>query len=153
MTQPSGYSSPEEALAAIARDTASAGPAADAALAWQQEAEALTGTGTAEDGHVRAVVDVQGMLTGLVVGDAVAARGGRAVTAAVRTALRGAQEDVRRAARESAERAWGPGSATAEAFGAEVDRATPLVEIEPPESDGRTMPGDRPGGPTTGGTW
>ncbi len=148
-----GYSTPEETLSAIAEASAAAGPQAERARAWQHEVEGLTGTGTAEAGRVRAVVDVQGMLTGLAVGDAVAARGGRAVTTAVRTALRAAQLAVRTEAAGSAERAWGPGSATAEAFRAEVERATPLVEVEPPETDGRSMPGGTPQGPTTGGTW
>ncbi|MBM6400556.1 YbaB/EbfC family nucleoid-associated protein [Phycicoccus sonneratiae] len=153
MTQPRGYSGPEEALAAIAQDVAGAGPAADAARAWQHEVEALTGTGTAEAGRVRAEVDVQGMLTGLVVGDVVASRGGRVVTAAVRTALRQAQESVREKAARSAEAAWGPGSATAEAFRAEVEAATPLVEALPSETDGRTIPGSGPQSPRQGGTW
>ncbi len=148
-----GYSTPEETLAAVAEATAAAGPQAERAQAWQREVEALTATGTAEAGRVRAVVDVRGMLTGLAVGDVVAARGGRAVTAAVRTALRAAQEGVRGRAAASAEEAWGAGSATAVAFRAEVERATPLVEVEPPETDGRSMPGAPPQGPTHGGTW
>lgn len=151
--EPRGYSTPEETLAAIDAQAAAAGPAADAAIAWQHEVEALTGTGSAEGGHVRAEVDVQGMLTGLVVGDVVASRGGRVVTAALRAALRSAQESVREKAARSAEEAWGPGSPTVAAFRAEVERATPLIEVEPPETDGRSMPGDRPQGPTTGGTW
>ncbi len=148
-----GYSTPEETLAAIAAATAAAGPQAERARTWQHEVEALTATGTAEAGRVRVVVDVQGMVTGLAVGDGVAARGGRAVTAAVRTALRAAQEGVRERAAASADEAWGAGSATAAAFRAEVERATPLVEVEPPETDGRSMPGGTPQGPTNGGTW
>ncbi|MBT9254248.1 YbaB/EbfC family nucleoid-associated protein [Phycicoccus sp. MAQZ13P-2] len=153
MTEPRGYSGPEEALAAIAHDTAQAGPSADKALAWQREAESLTGTGTSEGGHVRAEVDVQGMLTGLVVADVVAARGGRVVTRAVRAALRAAQESVREKAARSAEDAWGAGSATAAAFRAEVEQATPLVRVDPPETDGRSIPGRGPRTPAPGGTW
>ena len=102
---------------------------------------------------MRAHVDVRGLLTGLVVGDVVASRGGRVVTAAVRAALRAAQESVREQAARSAEETWGPGSATVAAFRAEVERATPLIEIDPPETDGRSMPGEGTPGPTAGGTW
>lgn len=156
MTDIGGTQHEAEVLARITAETDAAHEKAVSAERWRHEVESVTGTGRAEGGHVRAVVDVQGMLTGLVVGDVVASRGGRVVTAAVRTALRAAQEDVRRRAVESAEAAWGPGSATATAFGAEVERATPLVEAGEP-GGGPEHPGagpGRPAGPSTnGGTW
>lgn len=146
-----GYSSPQEALAAIAQQSAAVTEHQERALAWQREVEGLVGSGRSEDGRVRAEVDVQGLVTGLVVDDAVASRGGRAVTAAVRLALRAAQEDVRERAARSAEGAWGPGSATAEAFRQEVTSATPLVAVEP-DDGGPVSGGAGPAAPT-GGTW
>lgn len=154
MSQPRGYSSPEEALAAIARETAQAGPDADRARAWSAEVAALEGTGSAAKGHVRATVDVQGLVTGLAVSDELAARGGTAVTAALQQAVRAAQESVRDQAVRSSEALWGPDSATTQAFRREVETATRPVEVEP-------LPGDDPGTPPPpsrgpqhdGGTW
>lgn len=153
MSSPRGYSSPQEALAAIARQTAQAGPDADRAQAWSAEVAALEGTGSSARGHVRATVDVQGLLTGLAVTDEMAGRGGTAVTAAVQQALRGAQESVRDQAVRSSERVWGPDSATTQAFRSEVETATRPVEVEPLPTDG---PGEVPpprGPQHDGGTW
>lgn len=154
MSNQRGYSGPEEALAAIEAQAATAEPRAAHARAWSDEVAAIQGMGVAEHGDVRATVDIQGLLTGLSVSDAVAARGGRVATAAIQRAVRQAQESVRQQAVESSERAWGPDSPTSHAFRGEVEAATPLVEVEPLASDGRSLPGDddtRPSG--DGGTW
>ncbi len=153
MSQPRGYSSPQEALAAIAAQTAQAGPNADRARAWSEEVAALEGTGTAARGHARATVDVQGLLTGLAVSDELAGRGGTAVTAALQQAVRAAQDSVRDQAVRSSELAWGPGSATTQAFRGEVEAATRPVEVDPLPTAG---PGDEPprrGPRHDGGTW
>lgn len=154
MSDQRGYAGPEEALAAIDRQVAGVEPQAEKARAWSTEVEALVGVGAAEHGEVRAAVNLQGLLTGLSVSDAVASQGGRAASRAIQQALREAQEDVRRQAEASSDRVWGPGSATSTAFRAEVEAATPLIEIQPLDSDGRTLPG-RDERPTTGGggTW
>ncbi|WP_377641364.1 hypothetical protein [Oryzobacter terrae] len=153
MSQPRGYSSPEEALAAIAAQTAQAGPDAERAQAWSAEVAALEGTGTSARGHVRATVDVQGLLTGLAVTDEMAGRGGTAVTAALQQALRAAQESVRDQAVRSSERAWGPDSPTTHAFRGEVETATRLVEVEPVATDGRGEAPPPRGPQHDGGTW
>ncbi|WP_392542704.1 YbaB/EbfC family nucleoid-associated protein [Oryzobacter telluris] len=154
MSQPRGYSSPQEALAAIAAQTAQAGPEAERARAWSDEVAALEGTGTAAKGHVKATVDVQGLLTGLAVSDELAARGGTSVTSALQQAVRAAQESVRDQAVRSSERVWGPDSATTAAFRGEVETATRPVEVEPLPTDG---PGSAPPPPRRpqhdGGTW
>lgn len=154
MSSQRGYAGPEEALAAVEAAAAAAEPQAERARAWNTEISALVGVGEAEHGDVRATVDVQGLLTGLSVSDTVASRGGRVATRAIQSALREAQESVRQRAAASSDRVWGAGSATSTAFRAEVEAATPLVEVEPMDSDGRTLPGrqDRPSN-GDGGTW
>lgn len=154
MSNQRGYSGPEEALAAIAAQTAAAQPQAERAQAWSAEVATIQGVGVAEHGAVRATADVQGLLTGLSVTDAVASRGGRVTTAAIQLAIREAQESVRRQAVESSERVWGPGSPTTDAFRAEVEAATPLIEVQPIPSDGRTLPSEGDSGTSRdGGTW
>lgn len=160
MSDQRGYAGPEEALAAIDAKVAAVEPQAARARAWGSEVEALVGMGTAEHGDVRAAVNIQGLLTGLSLTDAVAAQGGRSATRAIQQALREAQEDVRRQAEASSERVWGPESATTTAFRAEVEAATPLIEVQPLDNDGRSRPGHtgqsgQPDRPTAGegGTW
>lgn len=154
MSNQRGYSGPEEALAAIAAQTAAAEPQAEHARAWSAEVATIQGVGVAEHGDVKATVDIQGLLTGLSVKDTVTSRGGRATTAAIQLAVREAQESVRQQALASSERAWGPGSATAEAFRGEVEAATPLIEVEPLATDGRSLPSDDNARPDNdGGTW
>lgn len=154
MSNQRGYSGPEEALAAIAAQTAAAAPQAERAQAWSAEVATIQGVGVAEHGDVRATADVQGLLTGLSVSDAVAERGGRVVTAAIQRAIREAQESVRQLAVESSERVWGPGSPTTDAFRDEVEATTPLVEVQPLPSDGRALPGEGDSRTSQdGGTW
>lgn len=154
MRDQKGYAGPEEALAAVEAQAAAAEPHAEKARAWSSEVEALIGVGEAAHGDVRAAVNVQGLLTGLSVSDAVTSQGGRATSRAIQHALREAQESVRQQAEASSDRLWGSGSATSAAFRAEVEAATPLIEVQPLDSDGRSLPG-QDGRPSTsdGGTW
>lgn len=154
MSEQRGYAGPEEALAAIDAQVAGVEPRAEQARAWSAEVEALVGVGVVEHGDVRANVNVQGLLTGLTVSDAVASQGGRTASRAIQQALREAQESVRQQAEASSDRVWGSGSATSAAFRAEVEAATPLIDVQPLDSDGRSLPGDDDQ-PTTrdGGTW
>ncbi|MEO6020494.1 MAG: hypothetical protein ABIP45_09645 [Knoellia sp.] len=154
MSDSRGYAGPDEALAAVEAQAARAEPQAERARAWSEEVAKIQGVGHAESGKVQATVDIQGLLTGLSVSDAVASLGGRKATRAIQGAVRAAQESVRQQAVQSSERMWGPGSPTTDAFRAEVEAATPLIEIQPLESDGRTSPGGPGSRPSNdGGTW
>lgn len=154
MSDQRGYAGPEEALAAVEAEAAAAEPQAERARAWSEEVARIQGVGVAESGEVRATVNIQGLMTGLSVSDGVAGRGGRTATRAIQSALRAAQESVRAQAVASSEQMWGPDSPTTEAFRAEVETQTPLIEVLPLESDGRTRPSESGPRPSNeGGTW
>ncbi|GAB3074151.1 YbaB/EbfC family nucleoid-associated protein [Pedococcus soli] len=134
----------ETSLRQIDEDIAGAHDRAAKADAWVHEVERITGTGTAERGGVRVEVDLQGMVTGLSVTDAVAARGGQTVAYAVLSATAQAQDEVRRKAAESSAATWGADSAATRHFAGEVAADNVTAHPDAP-----------PAGPrdTRGGTW
>ncbi len=104
---------------------------------------ALTGTGSADRGRVRATVNLDGIVTGLTVADSTAARGGRVVELAVQSAVHAAQEDVLRQTTDLTSAQWGADSATTRVVTGEI--AANVRTPDPDEPD--------PAAGNAGGRW
>lgn len=84
-----------------------AGEHATAMQEWAAEVEAVTGEGSALRGGVRVGVNSSGVVTSLTVTDAACDEGGRALTDALLSALKEAQQSVGDALGRSAARRFG----------------------------------------------
>jgi len=116
---------------------------AETSAAWSAQVMSLTGTGSAQKGQVRATVDLDGLVTGLSVSDAVAARGGRVVELAVQSAVHAAQEHVAQQTDELTAAQWGAESPTTHAVTGEIRANVRTPDPDDPPTTGTTNPGGR----------
>ncbi|MFC7491679.1 MULTISPECIES: hypothetical protein [unclassified Knoellia] len=118
---------------------------AETSAAWSAQVMSLTGSGSAQNGQVRATVDLDGLVTGLSVSDVVAAKGGRVVELAVQSAVHAAQEHVAEQTKELTTAQWGADSPTTHAVTGEIRANVRTPDPDEPTTGtrGTTNPGGR----------
>jgi len=114
------YRTPEDALERLDRDIAAAQERAERARTFRESVDRLRASATVDG--VTATVDVTGVLTDLSLPGQLSYRDPGRLSRTVLEAVRAAHAQVAEAAKDAAAREFGAGSATALAFGAELDR-------------------------------